>query len=111
MENIVINGVTLTSIIGVIAFVVSAIVEVTKELKPFSLMPTQLWCMIVSAVTCIALYFGYCAWAGITAVWYVAFAAFIVSFIVAYIAMYGWDTLKSLYDRFTTGRTGEKEKK
>lgn len=104
MNNIVIDGVALTSMVGVIAFVVSAIVEVTKGIKPFSLMPTQLWCMIVSAVTCVVAYFGYCAWAGIAAVWYMAFAAFIVSFIIAYIAMYGWDTVKDLYDRFTVGK-------
>lgn len=104
MENIIIDGVAVTSVIGVIAFIVSAIVEITKKLKPFSLMPTQLWCMIVSVVVCVAGYFGYCAYAGIKAVWYFAVAAVIVSFIVAYIAMYGWDTLKELYDRFTIGK-------
>ena len=103
MNNIVIDGVALTSIVGAIAFIVSAIVEVTKKIKPFSLMPTQLWCIIVSAVVCVAGYFGYCAYAGIAPVWYFAVCAGIVSFIVAYIAMYGWDTARELYDRFTGG--------
>jgi len=107
MNNIVIDGVALTSIVGVIAFVVSAIVEVTKEVKPFSLMPTQLWCMIVSVITCVAGYFGYCAYAGIAAEWYLAGASVIVAFIVSYIAMYGWDTVKTLYDRFTIGKKKE----
>lgn len=109
MENLVIDGVALTSIIGVIAFIVSAIVEVTKKLKPFSLMPTQLWCVIVSVVVCVAGYFGYCTYTGIEAVWYLVGDAVIVAFIVAYIAMYGWDTAKELYDRFTGKTTAEKK--
>lgn len=101
MNNLVIDGVALTSLIGAAAFIVSAIVEVTKKIKPFCLMPTQLWCIIVSAVVCFAGYFAYCAYAGISPVWYFAVASLIVSVIVAYVAMYGWDTLKQLYERFT----------
>lgn len=101
MTNIVIDGVALTSIMGALAFMVSIIVEITKKVKPFSLMPTQLWCMIVSAAVCVIGYFGYCAYAGIAAKWYFAVAAVIVSAIVAYVAMYGWDTAKELYDRFS----------
>ena len=93
MNNIVIDGVALTSIVGAVAFIVSAIVEVTKKIKPFSLIPTQLWCIIVSAVVCVTGYFGYCAYAGIAPVWYFAVCAGIVAFLVAYVAMYGWDTL------------------
>ena len=107
MNNIVIDGVALTSVVGIVAFIVSAIVEVTRKIKPFSLMPTQLWCIIVSVVVCIAGYFGYCAYAGISPVWYLAGDALIVAFIVAYVAMYGWDTLKELYDRFTGGKKKE----
>ena len=36
MNNIVIDGVALTSVVGIVAFIVSAIVEVTKKIKPFS---------------------------------------------------------------------------
>lgn len=104
MENFAIAGFSLTGILGIIAFIVSAIVEVTKKVKPFSLMPTQLWCMIVSVVVCVTAYFGYCAYSTTSIMWYFVVCAVIASFIVSYIAMYGWDTLRTLYDRFTLGK-------
>lgn len=100
MDNFAIAGVSLTGILGIAAFLVSVIVEVTKKIKPFSLIPTQLWCMIVALVVCIAAYLGYCAYSGIAVVWYFLACAIMAGFIAAYIAMYGWDTMKSLYDRF-----------
>lgn len=99
-DNIAIAGVSLTGILGFAAFLVSVVVEFTKEVKPFSLMPTRLWCMTVSAVLCLCAYFGYCAYLAIPAVWYLAVCALVASVIVSYIAMYGWDTLKDLLDRF-----------
>ena len=100
MSNIITDGIAVISVIGTIAFIVSLIVELTKKIKPFSLIPTQLWCIIVSAVLCVTGYIAYSIYAGLPLIWYLAGDAFIASFIVAYIAMYGWDILKALYDRY-----------
>ena len=82
----------------VLAFVVNVIVQMTKGIIPI---PTKLWCIIVSAVVMTgALYVTtsqseidvkkcICALAG--------------SFVVAYVAMYGFDTLKELWERFKKG--------
>ena len=100
INSIFISGISLTGLLGFAAFLTSAIVEVTKKIKPFSLMPTQLWCMIVSFVVCVLAYFGYSAYSAIPVRWYFVACVVVASFIVAYIAMYGWDTLKTLYERF-----------
>ena len=100
MSNIITDGIAITSIIATIAFTTSLIVEVTKRIKPISLMPTQLWCIIVSVVLCVVGYFAYCVYAGIPIIWYLAGDAVIAAFVIAYVAMYGWDILKALYDRY-----------
>ena len=92
-----INITVISGVLAVIAFLVTIIVQVTKELIPI---PTKAWVILVSLITTIGLY--------ITSVYlhiieyniaYILLAVF-SSFITAYIAIYGFDTLKELYDRF-----------
>ena len=91
------NITVISGALAVIAFLVTIIVQVTKELIPI---PTKAWVILVSLITTIGLY--------ITSVYlhvieynvaYILLAVF-SSFITAYIAIYGFDTLKELYDRF-----------
>ena len=91
------NITVISGALAVIAFLVTVIVQVTKELIPI---PTKAWVILVSLITTIGLY--------ITSVYlhvieynfaYILLAVF-SSFITAYIAIYGFDTLKELYDRF-----------
>ena len=93
----------LTEVLGIImaiSFLVNIIVQLTKGFIPF---PTKLWCILVSiAVMMASLYVG------ITFGMMEANGASIIfctfgSFIVAFIAMYGFDTFRELWERFKKG--------
>lgn len=87
-------------ILGVLAFAVSLITELLKDMPGIKKMPTKAFVIIVSLIVTVAALLIYAAYAHIVLLWhYVALAVF-AAFVVAYIAMYGWDTLKELKDRF-----------
>ena len=91
---------TILGVIMAIAFLVNIIVQLTKGIIPI---PTKLWCIIVSvfvmatllfvAVSMQLIKFNAC---------YIILSLF-GSFIVAFIAMYGFDTFKELWERFKAG--------
>jgi len=87
-------------ILTILAFVVNIIVELTKEII---LLPTKLWCIIVAiSVNMSALLTGTVlekTHFGIDTILF----AFLSSFIVAFVAMYGFDTFKELWQRFKRG--------
>ena len=100
MEMITNNMSSVLGVVMMLAFIVNIIVQITKEYIP---LPTKLWCILVSASVVIgamlvAVTLGYINFsvAGII-------LAIIGSFIVAFIAMYGFDTFKELWKRFKEG--------
>lgn len=80
----------------VLAFAVNLTVQLTKDIIP---LPTKLWTLIVSAVLCVATFFMQAQQPDITT----AVSALAGSFVVAYAAMYGFDTLWELWERFKKG--------
>ena len=87
-------------VLMVIAFAVNIIVQLTKEIIP---LPTKLWVILVSATVILALLF-----AGVSFNVFKLSAGIIIlsvigSFVVAYVAMYGFDTLRELWLRFKKG--------
>ena len=87
-------------IFTLVAFLVNITVQLTKGYIP---LPTKLWCIIVSIIVDIGL-----LWAGADYgifKWSVSsiLAFFFLSFIVAFVAMYGFDTFKNLWKRFKDG--------
>ena len=87
-------------VLTVIAFAVNIIVQLTKEIIP---LPTKLWVILVSATVILALLF-----AGVSFDVFKLNAGMVIlsvigSFVVAYVAMYGFDTLKELWQRFKKG--------
>jgi len=100
MDMLIANAPKVVALVGGLAFIVSVIIEVIKNTEPLKKVPTQLVVIIVSIIVCTIGYVAYTAYSQITTTWYGIFAAFIASFIVAYVSMYGFDTLKELYNRF-----------
>ncbi len=93
----------LTVVFGVLmalAFVVNIIVQMTKGFIP---LPTKLWCVLVAITVDMGALFGVASF-GILKIntAYILFSL-IGSFIVAYIAMYGFDTFKECWQRFKDG--------
>lgn len=90
----------LVTVFMAITFVINIVVQLTKGFIP---LPTKLWTITVSLViVTIAFVAG-------TSYGLVAFsvgnAALVlpVSFVAAYVAMYGFDTTKELWNRFKNG--------
>lgn len=94
------NSVMIIGILGVLAFAVSLITEVLKDLPGIKKMPTKAFVILVSLIVTVAALAVYVAYAGIPLLWYYVVLAVFAAFVVAYISMYGWDTLKELKDRF-----------
>ena len=87
-------------VVMVIAFAVNIIVQLTKG---FVKVPTKLWCILVSAgVMCAVMLSGISLGVIDFSLWMVMLSI-IGSFVIAYIAMYGFDTFKDLWTRFREG--------
>ena len=82
-----------TLFIGIAAFIVSCITEVIKKI--FSVQPVLI-VIIVSLVLCPLSLLGLSAYYGIVIEWFMVFAAFIAAFVVALIAMDGWERVSEL---------------
>ena len=91
---------TILGVIMAIAFLVNIIVQLTKGFIP---LPTKLWCILVAVTVVLAVLF-----VGVSMQLVELNAASVLlslfgSFIVAFIAMYGFDTFKELWKRFKAG--------
>lgn len=86
--------------VAILAFVVSAIIEVIKNIGPLKNVPTDAVVIVLSMVITVAAYFGLISYYGRIFVWYELALAIIGSFIVAYVAMFGWEKLSGLWKRF-----------
>ena len=94
------NTVMIIGILGALAFAVSLITEMLKDLPGIKKVPTKALAILVSLIVTVAALMVYVAYAGVTLLWYYVVLAVFAAFVAAYIAMYGWDTLKELKDRF-----------
>lgn len=92
---------TASLFLGVMAFIVSAVTEAFKKWEWFDRkVPTALTVIILSMVLCPLSLLALASYYGIAIEWFMVFAAFIAAFIVALIAMDGWERLTDLKDRF-----------
>lgn len=87
-------------VLGALAFMVSIITELLKDMPGIKKIPTKAFVILVSLVVTVAALLIYVAYAHVMLLWYYVALAVFAAFVVAYIAMYGWDTLKELKDRF-----------
>lgn len=85
---------TILGIIGILAAIVSIIVEVLKRIIPNSF-PTKALVIIVSFVITLTFIFIFCK----INIKIIALGA-VGSFVVSFISMYGWDTFKEIIRKF-----------
>lgn len=85
--------------IGIMAFLVSVVVQVIKDIPNLNLVPTSLVTLIVSLIICTASVIFTCGFFGMKLSPQIVFAAIVVSFIVYLIATGGWERVKSIWDR------------
>ena len=89
-------------VLMVLAFVVNIIVQITKELIP---LPTKAWAIIVSLIVTISSTYIASSYKMFDFTISNIILSSVGSFIVAYIAMYGFDTFKELWERFRDGES------
>lgn len=87
-------------IIMAVAFLVNIIVQMTKSYIP---LPTKLWCILVSVSVVVAVLFAAISFHVAKLNAGTVILSLMGSFIVAFIAMYGFDTFKELWQRFKEG--------
>lgn len=86
--------------VAILAFVVSVIIEVIKNIGPLKHVPTDLIVIANSMWLCGITYRGAIDYLERAFVWYEFAMAIVGSFIVAYVAMFGWEKLSNLWKRF-----------
>lgn len=88
----------LLTIIGVLTVLTNIIVEVLKKLT-YSIIPTQFLAVAVAMGLTWAVYMWYILTHSAVVVWVHNVAAIVIGFMVAYAAMFGFDTLKNVLSK------------
>lgn len=88
------------AIIGVLAFLVSVITQVFKGVSVLSKIPTDILVFILSIGLTVVVFIAYMQYIQQAILWYMILAAIIAGFIVAFVAMYGWEKFSELWKRF-----------
>ena len=85
--------------IGVMAFLVSAITQVIKSWPGLDELPTAAVVIVLSLILCPVSMIALMYWQHVPIAWYMIFACFIAAFIVALVAMGGWEKVADIWKR------------
>lgn len=100
METLITNMTMILAIIGALAFMVSVVTEVIKGIGIFKRIPTDILVFVLSIGLTVAAFIAYMQYIQMAILWYMLMAAVLAGFIVAFIAMYGWEKITELWKRF-----------
>ena len=92
--------------IGVMAFIVSAITQVIKSWPGLDKLPTSAVVIVLSLVLCPLTLVMIMAYLNQPMVWYMIVACVIVAFLVALVAMGGWEKISEIWQRTKYKRGG-----
>lgn len=85
--------------VGLLAFVVSIVVQVIKEMPYLVMLPTSAVALAASMIICPLAVIIACQYFKIVIVWYYVFASFVAAFIVYLVATGGWDRVHEMWNR------------
>ena len=100
MEFAITSITSLITVIGALAFMVSIITQVFKGVGVLSKVPTDILVFVLSLVLTVTVFVAYMQYIQQIIVWYMIIAAIMAGFIVAFVAMYGWEKFSELWQRF-----------
>ncbi|MCM1258437.1 MAG: hypothetical protein NC307_11365 [Roseburia sp.] len=89
----------LLAFIGVCAFLASIVTEGLKSIDRINRIPTKLVCYIVSLILTPMIFCTMMAYMNHPVEWFMVFASFLASFVVAKVSMNGWDDVTELAQR------------
>lgn len=84
---------------GAMAFLVSVITQVIKEMPKIKDIQTNAVALVISLIICPLAVVILCIWLEITIVWYYIVAAVIAAFIVYLVATGGWEKVTEMWNR------------
>lgn len=85
--------------VGILAFVVSVITQVIKEMPVLKGIQTNAVAMVVALILCPVSVIVACQYFKIVIVWYYVFASFIAAFIVYLVSTGGWERVSEMWNR------------
>lgn len=85
--------------IGVCAFLTSIVTEAFKSIDTIDRLPTKLICYIVALILTTPVFCAIMAYLNQPIEWFMIFASFLASFVVAKVSMNGWDDVTELAQR------------
>ena len=100
MEFAITSITSLVAVIGALAFMVSIITQVFKGVGVLSKVPTDILVFVLSIGLTVIAFVAYMQYIHQIIVWYMIIAAIMAGFIVAFVAMYGWEKFSELWKRF-----------
>ena len=100
METLFANMTTILAVIGALAFMVSVITQVFKGVGVLAKIPTDILVFVLSIGMTVTAFVAYMQYIQQTLIWYMILAAVLAGFLVAFVAMYGWEKFAELWDRF-----------
>ena len=85
--------------IGILAFLVSVVVQVIKEMPVLKKIQTNVVALAVSLILTPVAVVVLCIYYGIVIEWYYVFASFIAAFIVYLVRNGGWERITEIWNR------------
>lgn len=103
MEMLFTNMTAILAVIGALAFIVSVITQVFKGVGVLSKIPTDILVLVLSIGITVTAFVAYMQYIQQTIIWHMILAAILAGFLVAFVAMYGWEKFAELWSRFKKG--------
>ena len=103
MEMLCTNMTAILAVIGALAVIVSVITQVFKGVGVLSKIPTDILVLVLSIGITVTAFVAYMQYIQQTIIWYMILAAILAGFLVAFVAMYGWEKFAELWSRFKKG--------
>ena len=100
MEHLLNSIPSATLIIGGLAFLVSLLTEISKNLSFLKRIPTDLQVIVLSIVLTLLAFFAYSDYSGLVLCWWMPLGALLMGCMVSFVALYGWATFYDLLQRF-----------
>ena len=100
MEILITNMTAVLAVIGALALMVSVITQVFKGVGVLAKIPTDILVFVLSIGMTVTAFVAYMQYIQQTILWYMILAAILAGFLVAFVAMYGWEKFAELWNRF-----------
>ena len=85
--------------VGILAFMVSVIVQAIKEMPMLKKIQTNVVALAVSLILTPVAVVIFCMYYGIVIEWYYIFASFLAAFIVYLVSTGGWERITEIWNR------------